>query len=69
MEYGRSVSFVLVSYVFVLKSVRYRELLCSCCHIISSAVSFTACLTCVVLAFAEEQLHRYGFSVFVPISC
>lgn len=40
-----------------------------CCHLILSAVSFTACLTCIVLAFVKEQLHRCDYSVFVPISC
>lgn len=40
-----------------------------CCHRNLSALSFTACLTCVVLAFAKEQLHRCDYSVFVPASC
>lgn len=40
-----------------------------CCHIIWSAVIFTACLTLIVLGFAKEQLHRCDYSVFVPISC
>lgn len=71
MEYGKNESFVSVSAHLYWK-VSGKESCCvqgnPCCHIILSAVSLTACLTCIVLALVTEQLHRCDCSVFVPIS-